>query len=57
MLSTDINVTETHTPARFNMHLVISKCVTAVKVSKFSDNYLSNRSTLDIGVVGYIGIV
>ena len=35
------------------MYLVISKCVTAVKVSNFSDN----RSTLDIGVLGYIGIV
>ena len=35
------------------MYLVISKCVTAVKVSNFSDN----RSTLDIGVLGYISIV
>ena len=39
------------------MHLVINKCVTAVKVSKFSGHYLRNRSTLDIGVLGYIGIV
>jgi len=39
------------------MYLVINKCVTAVKVSKFSDHYLRNRSTLDIGVLGYIGIV
>jgi len=37
--------------------LVINKCVTAVKVSNFSDHYLRNRSTLDIGVLGYIGIV
>ena len=36
------------------MNLVISKCVTAVKVSNFSGR---NRSTLDIGVLGYIGIV
>jgi len=35
--------------------LVINKCVTAVKVSNFSGHYLSNRSTLDIGVLGYIG--
>ena len=38
------------------MHLVINKCVTAVKVSNFSGHYLRNRSTLDIGVLGYIGI-
>ena len=39
------------------MYLVINKCVTAVKVSNFSGHYLCNRSTLDIGVLGYIGIV
>ena len=39
------------------MNLVISKCVTAVKVSDFSGHYLRNRSTLDVGVLGYIGIV
>ena len=39
------------------MYLVINKCVTAVKVSNFSGHYLRNRSTLDIGVLGYIGIV
>ena len=39
------------------MYLVISKCVTAVKVSNFSGHYLRNRSILDIGVLGYIGIV
>jgi len=38
------------------MYLVISKCVTAVKVSNFSGHYLRKRSTLDIGVLGYIGI-
>jgi len=32
-------------------------CVTAVKVSNFSGHYLRNRSTLDTGVLGYIGIV
>jgi len=37
--------------------LVINKCVTAVKVSNFSGHYLRNRSTLNIGVLGYIGIV
>ena len=39
------------------MNLAISKCVTAVKVSNFTCHYLRNRSTWDIGVLGYIGIV
>ena len=39
------------------MNLVISKCVTAVKVSNFSGHYLRNRSTLGKSVLGYIGIV
>ena len=39
------------------MYLVISKWVTAVEVSNFSSHYLLNHSTLDIGVLGYIGIV
>ena len=39
------------------MYLVINKWVTAVKVSNFPAHYLRNRSTLDIGVLGYIGIV
>ena len=56
MLSTDITLHKPHIPASFNMNLAISKCVTAVKVSNFSGHYLCNRSTLDIGVSGYIGI-
>ena len=39
------------------MYLVINKCVTAVKFSNLSGHYLRNRSNLDIGVLGYIGIV
>jgi hypothetical protein len=39
------------------MYLVTNKCVTAVKVSNFSGHYLCNRSTLDIRVLGYIGIL
>jgi len=39
------------------MYLVINKCVTAIKDSNFSGHYLCNPSTLDIGVLGYIGIV
>jgi len=57
MLSTDINITDTTFPASFNMYFVINKCVTAVKVSNFSGHYLRNRSTLDTGVLGYIGIL
>jgi hypothetical protein len=56
MLSTDINVTQTTYSFRYNMNLVISKCVTAVKVSNYSGHYLRNRSTLDIVVLGYVGI-
>ena len=39
------------------MYLVINKCVTAVKVSNLSGHYLRNCSTLDIGVLGYVGIL
>ena len=39
------------------MYLVINKCVTAVILSNSSGHYLRNRSTSDIGVLGYIGIV
>jgi hypothetical protein len=56
MLSTGINITEIKYSCHFNMYLVINKCVTAVKVSNFSGHYLPNRSTLDIGVLGDIGI-
>jgi len=57
MLSTDINITETTYSCQFNMYMVINKCVTTVKVSNFSGHYLRNRSTLDIGVLGYIGVL
>ena len=53
MKSTDINITETTYSASFNTNLVISKCVTDVKVSNFTGHYLPNRSTLDIGVLGF----
>ena len=39
------------------MYLVINKCVTAVILSKFSRHYLRNRSTSDIGVLGYMGVL
>jgi len=46
-----------HIPARFNMYLVINKCITAVILSNFSRHYLRKRSTLDIGFFGYIGVL
>ena len=39
------------------MYLVINKWVIAVKVSNSYGQYLRNRWTFDIGVLGYIGIV
>jgi len=36
------------------MYLVINKCVTAAILSNFSRHYVRNRSTLGIGVLGYI---
>ena len=39
------------------MYLLINKWVIAVKVSNFSGQYLRDHWTLDIGVLGYIGIV
>jgi len=57
MLSTDINITETTYSCQFNMYLVMNKCVTAVKVSNFPGYYLRKRSTLGIGILGYIGIL
>ena len=56
MLSTDINITETTYSCQFQYEFG-NQCVTAVKVSNFSCHYLRNRSTLDIGVLGYIGIL
>jgi len=38
------------------MYLIINKCVPAVILSYFSRHYLHNRSTLDIGVFGYISV-
>jgi len=39
------------------MYLIINKWVIAVKVSNFFGQYLRNHRTMDIGVLGYIGIV
>jgi hypothetical protein len=51
-LRTLLTLQNLHIPASFNMYLVINKCVTPVKVSNFSDHYLRNRSTMDIGIFG-----
>ena len=56
MLSTDVNIIETTYSCQFNMYLVINKCVTAAMLSNFSHHYPRNRSTLGVGVVGYIGV-
>ena len=55
--STDINITETTYSCQFQYEFGNFKCVTAVKVSNFTGHYLPNRSTLDIGVLGFFGIV
>jgi len=39
------------------MYLAIIKCVTAVILSNFSCHYLCNRSSSDIGVFGYVGVL
>jgi hypothetical protein len=57
MLRTLLTSQEPLIAASFNMYFVVNKCVTPVKVSNFSGHYLRNRSTLDIGVLGYIGIL
>jgi len=57
MVITDINITETRNCCQFNMYFVINRCVTAVILSNFFRHFLRYRSTLDIGVLGYFGIV
>ena len=49
MKSTDINITETTYSCQFQYEFV--------KVSNFTGHYLPNRSTLDIGILGFFGIV
>jgi len=56
MLRTAINITEITYSCQFQ-YVFGNQYVTAVKFSNFSGQYLRNRSTLDIGVLGYIGIV
>ena len=57
MLCTDINITETTYSCQFQYVFGNHKWVIAVKVSKFSGQYLCNHWTLDIGVLSYIIIV
>jgi hypothetical protein len=55
MVRTLLILQKTHNSASFNMYLVNIKCVTPVNVSNISGHYLRNPSTLDIGVLGYVG--
>jgi hypothetical protein len=57
MLRTLLTLQKPNIPASFDMCLVINTCLTYVNVSNFSGHYLRNRSTLDIGVLAYIGIL
>jgi len=52
-----VGIVRLRTKATEFFFLVINECITAVKVSNFSGHYLRNRSTLDRGVLGYIGIL
>jgi len=56
MLSTGIKLEEPHIRASFNIYFLFNRCVTNVKYSKFYGHYLRNRSNLNIGEFGYIGI-
>jgi hypothetical protein len=57
MLCTLLTLQKPHIPASFNIgNQQVCNTLTPVKVSKFSGHYLRNHSTLDIGVLGYIGI-
>ena len=56
MLSKTINITETTYSCQFQYEFG-NQCVRAVKVSNFTGHYLLNRSTLDIGVLGFFVIV
>jgi hypothetical protein len=57
MFGTLLALQEQNIPASFDMYLVINKCVTPTEVSNFYDYFLRNSSTLDISVLGYIGIL
>jgi hypothetical protein len=52
-----LTLLQPHISAIFNMYLLVNKCVTTVTLSNFARHYLRNRSTLDIGVLGYIGVL
>jgi hypothetical protein len=57
MLRTLLTLQKPYIRACFNLYLAITKCVTPVIISDFSGHYLRNRSSLDISVLGYIGIL
>ena len=57
MLSTDINITETTYSCQFQYEFGNQYVCNSCQNFNFSCHYLHNRSTLDIGVLGYIGIL
>jgi hypothetical protein len=57
MLRTILTLQKPHIFASFYMYLAINNCVTPVKVADLSDHYLLVRSSLEIFVLGYIGIL
>lgn len=52
-----LTLQELQIPFHFNMYLVINKCITTLILENFSCCYLSNHSTLEIGVFGYIDVI
>jgi len=57
MLRTAINITETTYSCQFQYVFGNQKVSNSCQSFKFPGHYLRNRSTMDIGVLGYIGIV
>jgi hypothetical protein len=51
-----LTLQKSHIPASFNMYMVTNKRVTAAILSNFSRHYIHNSLTLDIGVLGFIGV-
>jgi hypothetical protein len=41
----------------FNMYLVIYKGMTSLTVYSYSDHYLYNCSTFDVGMFGYMNVI
>ena len=57
MLSTDINITETTYSCQFQYEFGNQYVCNSCQSFELLFHYLRKRSTLDIGVLGYIGIL